>query len=228
VDDDDDPSEALDGTDDDGDGTVDEDHGHGTFVSSLVLAVAPDALVLPVRVLDADGVGTSSAIAGAVTFAATSGARVVNLSVSVPPEAQVIRDAIESARVLGVQVIVSAGNGGEEDLGPPTPALVVTSVDPADVRADFAAYGALVDLCAPGVDLEGAYPPDPDATWSGTSFSTAVVSGAFALVQSLHPAWDGDAVVARILETLVPVDPVNPGFAGRLGAGRIDLDAATQ
>jgi subtilisin family serine protease len=230
VDGDDDPTEATDGDDDDAEGLADEDHGHGTFVSSLVLAVAPEARILPVRVLDADGVGTSSAIAGAITYAATHGADVINLSVSVPPEALVVRDAIENARSLGVRVITSAGNEGDEDFGFPSSPLVVTSVDRHDARADFATYGAPVDLCAPGVDLQGGYPSsNPDtATWSGTSFSTAIVSGAFALVKALHPTWDGEAVFARLVETAVPVDALNPGFEGALGSGRLDLDAATR
>jgi subtilisin family serine protease len=229
VDGDDDPTEATNGVDEDADGEADEDHGHGTFVSSVVLAVAPEARVVPIRVLDADGVGTASAIAGAITYAATHGAHVINLSVSVPPGVRVVRDAIESARLLGVRVITSAGNSGEEDPQAASSPVVVTAVDSGDVRADFATYGGLVDLAAPGVDIQGGYPPNPDtATWSGTSFSTAIVSGAYALVQSLQPHWTAEDVIARILETVVPVDAPNPGFEGRIGAGRLDLDAATR
>ena len=61
VENDPDPSESRNGRDDDADGLVDEQYGHGTFVASLVLTVAPDARVLPVRVLNDDGIGTSSA-----------------------------------------------------------------------------------------------------------------------------------------------------------------------
>ena len=44
--------------DDDGDGLIDEGRGHGTFVASLVLAVAPGAEIIPYRVLDSDSRGT--------------------------------------------------------------------------------------------------------------------------------------------------------------------------
>ena len=56
--DDADPAEEANGVDDDGDGEIDEGFGHGTFVSGLVLAAAPDARILPVRVLDSDAVGS--------------------------------------------------------------------------------------------------------------------------------------------------------------------------
>jgi subtilisin family serine protease len=226
------PRDAGNGVDDDLDGYVDEDYAHGTFVASLVVAVAPDAEILPYRVLTAEGYGTSSDVASAIGAAVQAGADVINLSVSIPPGVQVVQEAIANARLLGVQVIASAGNTGLDDCNLPSAmvdALVVTAVDSDDVRADFASGGSAVDLAAPGVDILGAYPPDPyTAIWSGTSFSTAIVSGAYALVREQHPLWSPQDCVQRLLGTSVPLDEANPGGAGSLGAGRLDLDAATQ
>jgi subtilisin family serine protease len=231
VDDDGDPTEHTNGLDDDGDGRVDEAHGHGSFVASLVVAVAPGARIVPVRVLDADGIGTSSGVAAAIGYAAQRGVKIVNLSVRVPPEVQVVRDAIENARLLGVSVIAAAGNTGGPDAMPAAAAesaFVVAAVDPGDVRAPFSSYGGAVDLMAPGVELHGAYPRSPGtARWSGTSFSAALVSGAYALVREQHPLWTTEDAGARLREQAAPVAAQNPGLDGMLGAGRLDLDATT-
>jgi hypothetical protein len=230
--DDDDPTDATNGVDDDGDGYVDECYSHGAFVASLILAVAPDARIVPFRALNADGVGTSASVASAIHMAVTAGVDAINLSVSVAPGDVVVKDAILLALSEGVQVVASAGNGGGqtatlhesiEDV------LLVTSVDSTDTRADFAAYGGSVDLAAPGVDMEGVYPGDPGtAIWSGTSFSAAVATGGYLLLRELNPTWDPEDVVEQLLSTSASIDDQNEGFEGLLGAGRLDLDAATQ
>jgi subtilisin family serine protease len=129
-------------------------------------------------------------------------------------------------------VISPAGNVHVDIGSTPTPIasmVVVTSVDSDDVLADFASYGAGVDVSAPGVDLYGVYPVESGTgIWSGTSFSTALVAGAFALVQELHPTWNDASVVSRILTTSDAIDSLNSSaLAGKLGAGRLNLDALT-
>ena len=47
--------------------------GHGTFVASLVTLVAPDALILPVRVLNSDGVGSDWTVASGIHYAIDHG-----------------------------------------------------------------------------------------------------------------------------------------------------------
>jgi subtilisin family serine protease len=131
-----------------------------------------------------------------------------------------------------VQVVASAGNSGGSSTtqaGAIAGVLLVTSVGADDVKADFACFGQTVDLAAPGVDLSGSYPEDPGtAIWSGTSFSAAIASGGIALLKELHPTWDVSAVADRLLSTSVAIDDLNEGYEGHLGAGRIDLDAATE
>ena len=231
VDGDPDPLDEPDGLDNDGDGLVDEGHGHGTFVASLVLAVAPDAMILPFRVLDSDAIGSSSMLAAAITLAADRGAHVINLSVSMEDRAKVIQDAVQSARARGVYVIASAGNTGVDDVNFPSAfsqAFSVTAVDAFDVRAPFASYGSEIDLSAPGVDLLGAYPSESGtARWSGTSFSAALVSGAYALLRELDPAAQPQDLLQRLEDTSVPLGPTNPEIGGELGEGRIDVGAAT-
>lgn len=232
VDDDADPEDAPNGIDDDEDGFVDEGHGHGTFAASLVVAVAPEARVLVLRVLGSDLFGTSSAVASAIMYAVNQGVHVIHMSLALPPEVEVVREAIQNAQALGIAVVASAGNTGVEDVSAAqgaAGAFLVTALDAEDRKADFASYGEGVALSAPGVDLHGAFPnPEPDtAIWSGTSFSAPLVTGGFALLRELYPLLSSADLLERLRATAASVDTQNPGLAGKLGAGRLDLDAAT-
>lgn len=232
VDEDGDAREERNGLDDDGDGLVDEGYGHGTFVASLVLAVAPDASILPLRVLNSDSFGTASAVARAFAYAVAQGAHVINFSAGLPREVSVVAQAASNADSAGVALVAAAGNRNLSSVDYPanhSSVLAVSGVTSTLAKASFASYGSDVDLVAPAVNLRGAHPGAPSrvARWSGTSFSTALVSGALALLRSGQPAADTEDLLDRLLDTARPVDAMNPSFAGRLGAGRVDLDAAS-
>jgi subtilisin family serine protease len=228
---DEDPTDVANGLDDDGDGLVDEGFGHGTFVASLVLAVAPQARVLAIRALDSDARSTSSMVASAISYAVSHGAKAINLSLGIQADMTAVRQAIQSAMGAGVPVFAAAGNRqGAVDF----PALLsevtaVTAVDDTDRRAPFASFGSSVDLSAPGVNVLGAFPRPGAATarWSGTSFSTAITTGAFALLRQMRPSSSASDLVKRLTDTSKSVDSLNPSFAGQLGRGRLDLAAAT-
>ena len=233
VDDDPDPTDQRNFLDDDGDGLVDEGFGHGTFVASLVLAVAPDATILPIRVLNSDAVGTASSVARGIAWAVSHGADVINLSAGLLSSMPMIDEALANARSAGVLVFACAGNRGTSAVDYPalaSAAVGVTALDAAGVRAPFASFDSSLDLSAPGVDLLGAHPLSPSGTarWSGTSFSTALATGAFAVLRGRDFASKSEDLVQRLENTAVSVDALNPMFAGRLGRGRVDLDRATQ
>jgi subtilisin family serine protease len=231
VDGDADPSDVGNGIDDDRDGRVDEGVGHGTFVASLVLAVAPGARIMPVRVLDSDSTGTASQVAMAIAWAVGHGAHVVNFSGGLRDDLHVIDQVMVYAKTREVGVIASAGNRGGEGVDYPaalSDVVGVTSVDYADRVSVFASFGAEINLSAPGEDLLGAHPRSPSgvARWSGTSFATALVTGGYALIwgaPSTRPRQIADALEASAAST----DDSNPTLVGLLGAGRLDLDLAT-
>lgn len=233
VDNDSDPTDEMNGIDDDDDELIDEGFGHGTFVSSLVLAVAGDATIVPYRVLNSDCTGLASHVAQAITMATDAGVDAINLSLGMEHRSVVIGEAIVYARDRNVLVIASAGNTGAEEVTFPATinvAFSITSVDPTDVKPEFASYGSDVDLAAPGDWLFGAYPVEDDVAvqWSGTSFSAALVTGTVALVRELNPSWNHGQIVQFIKNTSDDIDQENPGFEGALGEGRLNLDAATQ
>ena len=230
VDFDPDPSDARNFVDDDNDGLVDEQFGHGTFVASLIHAVAPEAEILAVRALDAEGIGTASSVALGIIYAVDQGAHVINVSVDIPFDPEVVKQAVDYAADRGVLVVAAAGNDGTADVIFPArygDALAVSAVGPGNIVPTFANHGSAVDLVGPGVDVVGAVPLSLNATgtarWSGTSFAAPVVAGAAALVRAAFPGLDEDDVRDRLTQTATPVDGFNPGLEGRLGHGLIDL-----
>jgi len=232
VDGDGDPGEERNFLDDDRDGLVDEGFGHGTFIASLIHAVAPAARLVAFRVLASDGIGSASWLAEGITRAADAGAHVINVSVGMHQQAHVVKRAVEYARSRGALVVASAGNTGLESVTFPSvlsDVFAVTAVGSNDVRAPFASFGSGVDVSAPGVNLLGAHPGFPNGTarWSGTSFAAALVSGGCALVRSLDPSLEPNNLQQSLEDASANIDPQNPGVDGRLGRGRLDLDAAT-
>lgn len=205
--DDADADEEADGLDTSGDGRLDSSYGHGTFVAGLVRLVAPDAQILPMRVLDSDGVGSEVVIAQAIRDAVAAGADVINLSFGgrTSADSAAIDSALYYAENSDVLVVVSAGNGGSaQPLYPATSgdAVSVTAVDPATGRvADYASHGSWVELAAPASDVVGPVPGDGYARWSGTSMAAPLVSGQVALVQARAPRLTVDERVKVLTRT---------------------------
>ncbi|MCC7144573.1 MAG: S8 family serine peptidase [Candidatus Eisenbacteria bacterium] len=232
VDSDNTPWEHADGLDQDGDGEFDEGYGHGSMVAGIIALVAPEATLLPLRVLDSEGRSDVFTIARAIRYAVDSGADVVNMSFGVPGALVTLKAEIERGDALGVVFIGAAGN---EDRPAPTytPAdltsvIMVTALDESDTKAEFADYHTKVAIAAPGVGIRSAYPGHEWGLGSGCSFATAFVTGETALLRSLHPDWNRSMIESRIAVTATPIDdlPGNQGYAGRLGEGRIDVGGA--
>jgi len=241
-------------------GSGEDDHGHGTHVAGIAAAatfndrgvagVAPDAEILAVRVLEADGTGNARGSAGdvaaGVRWATQAGASVINLSLS---ENVVIsgllgsspKDAINDAWKHGVITVVAAGNTeNDEPLLPSAyrdvDAIVVTATNRSDAQAGYAAdvENARWGMAAPGGALEPAGSQILSTWWDdettnvyawavGTSMAAPHVAGAAAMVRSLglSPA----QTVERLLTSAMDIG--EPGVDRATGHGRLDLRAAT-
>ncbi|MFO0961634.1 MAG: S8 family serine peptidase [Phycisphaerales bacterium] len=244
--------DAGDGADDDGDGLVDEQVGHGTFVAGLIHAVAPQATILPIAVLNSDGVGDLFGIAKGMAHAIDAGADVINMSLGSTYSSVLLSDMVREADDAGAVVVGAMGNfareNPEEFPASMTGAVGVCATDDSDHLAGFSNWNPKAKLSAPGttamagpgVDparaLVGPVPGGGWAAWKGTSFSTALVSGAAALVRAQHPTWpdaqvDRAHIAREILAALedgsVDIDALNPGFHGLIGAGRLHAGATT-
>lgn len=227
VEDDEMPADEGNGLDDDGDGLVDEALGHGTHVAGIIQRVAPDAQIMPLRVLDADGRGNIFVVAEAMLYAVQHGAQVLNLSLGTTQESELMKDILEElAQNHDVVTVAAAGNLNsllEQFPASEDEVLAVTSLNHADKKSDFANYGDWIDVAAPGETIVSTFPIDHYAVWSGTSMAVPFVAGQAALMRSAVPTMTVPYVVAHIRDSAQSIDALNPGFEGLLGAGRIDI-----
>ena len=225
------PTDEANGLDDDGDGRIDELYGHGTHIAGIVNLVAPEARLLPLRVLNSDGRGNTFRTASAIMYAAHRGADAINLSLGTPNQSVLLREAVSEAARLGVVVIAAAGNLNAETPQYPAAeacAIAVTSVNAYDKKSSFSNYGDWIGVAAPGEDIYSAFPVDGHAWWSGTSMATPFVAGQAALLRGANPQLTLDEVGLLIGGTTDPLDRTNPLYRGRLGEGRINLLASLE
>lgn len=87
-------------------------NGHGTAMLEAILAQNPEAQLISIRALDAQGEGTAASIYAAIMQAVAAGATIINLSLSgaATEENAAIAQAVQAAREAGIEVIASAGN----------------------------------------------------------------------------------------------------------------------
>jgi thermitase len=194
----------------DGDPYPTDPNGHGTHVAGTIAAttdngigiagVAPDARILPLRVLDANGQGFVSNVIKAYNFAAEHGVSIVNLSLGNSKYSQAEYDAIHAHP--NVLFVVAAGNAGtDNDVATPEAdseypcaydfqnILCVGASRHDDKPASFSNYGETsVDVFAPGYGIQSTLPGGQYGLKSGTSMAAPNVSGGAALLLSSTPA----------------------------------------
>ena len=198
-----------------GDNVPADENGHGTHVSGTIAAprdavgvagVAPDARILPLRVLDASGSGFGSAVASAFDLAGRLGIPVVNASLGSSALSTAQRTAI-NAHPNTLYVIAAGNDGHNNDTTPtypcaiPAPNIVcVGATDNRDARASFSNVGATsVDLFAPGVGILSTYGAGY-GSMSGTSMATPHVAGALALMRQAAPTLNAAQLKQGVLD----------------------------
>lgn len=215
--------------DDVADGAQNQALGHGTMVAGVIAQVAPEAKILPVRVLNADGTGSVFHVVRGLRWAVSQGARVVNLSLGTTVPSRTLQAAIHDAHDAGVVVVASAGNAGKEQKDYPagfSDSVAVAAVDTSDKKASFSNFGSHITLSAPGTGIRSTYVNGGFASWSGTSFAAPFVSATAALVLASSPSLEVDKVSDALEKTARPIDSLNPSYAGRLGKGVLNIPGA--
>ncbi|WP_203912085.1 type VII secretion-associated serine protease mycosin [Rhizocola hellebori] len=218
-----------------GDGTADA-VGHGTTVAGLiagrsddgqgVLGLAPDAKILPVRVLDAENkYNDAKVVAEALVWAVDHGATVVNLSLGGGVASPALAEAIDYAFARDVVVVACVGNvlpNGPTSVWHPASepgVLAVTALTPTGDLWRRSLTGASTVLAAPGSDLVGARPGGYQRV-QGTSFAAPLVAATAALIRSRWPQMSAANVVQRLIVTAD--DTGSPGRDDSFGFGIVD------
>jgi subtilisin family serine protease len=166
--------------------------GHGTMIAGIVHLVAPTARIMPLKAFRADGTAKLSDIVRAVYYAVDHGATVINMSFSIDTPSPELAKALDFAASRNVICIASAGNMGKSVKLYPAGnrhVIGVGSTNAADVRSSFSNYDVSSAVTsAPGEVVITTFPGNHYAGASGTSFSSALVTGAVALLRQARPS----------------------------------------
>jgi subtilisin family serine protease len=212
-----------------------------------IVGVAWKAKIMPLRILNSEGGGTVTRLITAIEYAVRHEADVINLSLVGYEYSPELKRAINWAYDQGVIVVAAAGNTTDDDsktdlkkakaypvcYGNDLDENLVTgvgSVDGQDNLSRFSNYGGgCVDVMAPGENLISLNYFDPEIgdfsdgyrrELSGTSFATALVSGAVALMRSYQPEITPQEVVTVLRASAVDLGDED------YGGGLLNIDAA--
>jgi filamentous hemagglutinin family protein len=219
-------------------GTAEMPHPHGTGMAGAIAAhqrlmgIAPAARIYAIHAFSsgpASADSTTFNILKGLDWAATKGVRIINMSFAGPRDPSMER-ALKNAHDKGIVLIAAAGNAGPKSPplfpGADPNVIAVTATDANDKLFSGANRGRYIAVAAPGVDI---LVPAPDNTYqltTGTSVSSAEVSGIAALLLERNPNL-GPEDIRKILTTSAK----HPGTKDRdddFGSGLVDPSKAIQ
>jgi subtilisin family serine protease len=200
--------------------------GHGTFVAGVARCMAPGATIYVANAFKVAGSTLESHLVPHLDAALDQGYDLFHLSITAPTRNDLPLNSFEGwlrrlHQYKGVACVVAAGNSGSRLPTWPAAFPDVVSVGALGgdwrSRARFSNYGPWVDVYAPGRDLINAFgigtyecythPYKPEkrkfygmAKWSGTSFSTPIVTGLIAARMSRTGENGQEAAAALLAE----------------------------
>ncbi len=233
---------------------ISDELGHGTQAAGIIAArensngligIASKAKIMPLKVLNSQGNGSTSNVIKAINYAVNKGAKVINMSFGgAGADTQALRSACNNAVANGVVLVAAAGNSNSDiDSKHFAPAMfesviAVGSITSTGTKASFSNTGNALDLVAPGVHLlttrSGTNNENTNQVLndssdryiisSGTSFSSPIVAATVALITEKHPAYSPTQI-----RSLLEASARDLGTTGKdtsFGYGLIDMKAA--
>lgn len=234
--------------------------GHGTLVAGIFAArsnngigiagINPWARIMPIKVTNYHGMGSSADVAAAVSYATRMGASVINISLGGTAFSAAELAAIEYAQKQDVLVVVAAGNDSIDAAGFWPAALenviTVAALARGDKRSAYSNWGAPIDIAAPGSNILSLRARETDAMMfadkeytlgshvvgkerflyqaTGTSFAAPFVAGAASLVRSLQPELTAEQVRRKLLQSAIDIETL--GVDSLTGYGLLNVRAA--
>jgi len=222
VDNDLDPSEV-------GTAAANPNYGHGTHVAGLIALVAPEASIMPLRVLDADGVGDIWVLAEALAFAinpdgnlqTADGADVINLSLSTTYRTDLLTE------IVAAVTCEEDDDAGEDDdclVGPGQHGAVVVAAagNSGSSTPEYPAAEGVIGLLA----VAASTPEDTLASFSNFGSWVHVAAPGENILSSVpngeYAVWSGTSMSTPLVAgEAALVRAANPGYDAPAVVGQI-------
>jgi len=208
-----------------------DDRYHGTYCAGIVADGTPSNVkIIPIKALSAGGKGTFTQVYLSIEYAISLGVDVINLSLGSVSAINPYTELIDRATEQGIIVCIAAGNSNMDASGfspaSAESAITVAAVDSDLIRADFSNYGDVVDIAAPGVDVQCAYPPEERGgvgryrLASGTSMAAPHVAAAAACLKCFDKRINTVTAMTYFEKTAKPAY----GLKESIGVGMICME----
>ncbi|MDP2361346.1 MAG: S8 family serine peptidase [bacterium] len=221
--------------------------GHGTACASLAASITNNttgmagvdwnARIMPIKVLNSQGSGTTTAIINGVNWARTNGAHVISMSLGGGGFDNTFNTAVTNAYNAGIPVVCAAGNDNSGTVSYPAAyanAYAVGALAPCNVRKTPSScdgewwwgsnYGTALKIMAPGVLLRSAKINGYVTDMNGTSGATPHVAGAAALVRGINTGLSAQQVYDILSSTADDIGTA--GWDNQTGWGRLNVHQA--
>lgn len=214
-----------------------DDFGHGTHVAGIIGATVNNEegiagvswynKIMPVKVLNSTGAGSTYSVAQGIIWATDNGAKVINMSLGNYASADFLHEAIKYAYEKDVVLIAASGNDNTERPGYPAAypeVFAVGATSNTHERASFSNYGDYIDVVAPGDSIASTYIGGQYAALSGTSMASPHVAALAGLIRSINPSLTNVQVMEIMRQSAS--DLGDSGKDNYFGYGEINVQRA--
>ena len=182
--------------------------GHGTGSTSVIVGLAGDIEIIPLKVTT-NGISSDRIIVDAVVYAIKTGAEIINLSMSFETKHLLeVKKNVTDEEFSRTLFVIAAGNRQQfipEKLGENAIIVGATPLDPPIQLAVYSDWGPGVEIAAPaggiddGITVYKTIRPLSYRLYNGTSAATPVVSGAAAIFKQMYPGLNANELKRLIL-----------------------------
>ncbi|TXC90956.1 S8 family peptidase [Metabacillus litoralis] len=191
-----------------------DENGHGTHVAGIIaslnndigtLGVAYSSSIYALKILDANGEGSTTELANAIDWAIEQKMDILNMSFGFSGSDPIISELLNKAYKNNILLVGAAGNEGVNSINFPANNRNVIAVGAVNIKkqlANFSNTGSQLEVTAPGVRVRSTYLNNQYKYMDGTSMATPYVTGYLALLKEKHPTKTNEEIRSLLLKNV--------------------------